>query len=281
MPRLDRTKRLMRRVWKTRSKYPVLRVPLVTRYEGGWLLAYPDEMGYGMFFKRPFENGERRLFTRILAAGSVRTFLDVGANQGIYSLIAARHMPGGRVIAFEPVEDEAAKLERNIRLNRYRNVTVERMAVGATEGEVAMFVALSGMGAYSSLRPPGKDVSAETMTVQVKAITLDTYVVEKRLSSLDLVKVDVEGGERDVLRGAEQVIRSHQPIFMIEVEDRRTMQWGYAAREIIDFLSDRGYRWCDIGSRGELYEHKMRERYSWENLIAIPERALGAFGSLR
>ena len=158
MSGLTDAKAAVRRFWKTRSRYSFLRTPLITRYEGGWLLAYPDEMGYVMFFKRGFENDERRAFQKLLRSGRIHTVIDVGANQGLYALTAARWLPAGRVIAFEPVEGEASKLSRNISLNRYSNITVEHLAVGARVEEASIFIALSGMGAYSSLRPPAEDV---------------------------------------------------------------------------------------------------------------------------
>lgn len=271
MSGLTDAKAAVRRFWKTRSRYSFLRTPLITRYEGGWLLAYPDEMGYVMFFKRGFENDERRAFQKLLRSGRIHTVIDVGANQGLYALTAARWLPAGRVIAFEPVEGEASKLSRNISLNRYSNITVEHLAVGARVEEASIFIALSGMGAYSSLRPPAEDVTAETVTARVPVTTLDAYVAEKRLPSVDLVKVDVEGGERDVLKGSDQVIDTFRPTFMVEVEDRRSRQWGYRAREIIDLLTDRDYRWYQADRGGELREHIVRESYGWQNLFAVAE----------
>lgn len=274
MSGLTDAKAAVRRFWKTRSRYSILRTPLITRYEGGWLLAYPDEMGYVMFFKRGFENNERRAFQRLVQSGRIHTFIDVGANQGLYSLIAARWLPAGRVIAFEPVEGEASKLTRNISLNRYSNITVEHLAVGARVEEASIFIALSGMAAYSSLRPPADDVTAQTVTARVPVTTLDAYVAEKRLPSVDLIKVDVEGGERDVLKGSEEVIETFRPTFMVEVEDRRSKQWGYRAREIIDLLTERDYRWYQAGRGGELSEHIVRESYGWQNLLAVAEEKI-------
>lgn len=268
--RIQDIKRFVRRAWMARSGYPVLRLPLPARYEGGWFLAYGDEMGYTIFFRRVFEAHERRFFERILRSGTVHTFLDVGANQGLYTLIAARYVPGGEVIAFEPLSSEARKLCRNVSVNRYRNVRVEQAALGAFEGEADMFMVLGGKAAYSSLRPPANDVSADSTLVRVKVSTIDHYVPSVGLSSLDLVKIDVEGGELEVLRGAERAIDRYQPVFVVEVEDRRTKQWGYAARDILDYLSVRGYRWFDIDPAGSLIPHVAAPEYGWQNLVAVP-----------
>lgn len=105
-------------------------------------------MGFTIFFKRPFEKHERRFIERFLSSGSVQTFVDVGANQGLYTLIAARHMPGGQVIAFEPLIAEAAKLRGNLAVNRYGNVRVEEKALGALEGDADMFMCLGEMSVF-------------------------------------------------------------------------------------------------------------------------------------
>ena len=107
-------------------------------------MAFGDEMGYTIFFKRIFEDHERRFFERIIKQQKIHTFLDVGANQGLYTLIAARHMARGQVVAFEPLTTEARKLSSNVLMNRYGNVRVEEMALGAFEGEAEMFMVLSG-----------------------------------------------------------------------------------------------------------------------------------------
>jgi FkbM family methyltransferase len=268
--RIRDLKRFARRAWIARSRYPVLRLPLPTRFEGGWFLAFGDEMGYTIFFKRIFEDHERRFVERIIKHERIHTFVDVGANQGLYTLIAARYMAHGQVVAFEPLTAEAKKLSSNVLMNRYTNVRVEETALGAFEGEAEMFMVLSGKAGYSSLRPPADDVSADSARVRVKVSTIDHYVLSGDLMSLDLVKIDVEGGELDVLRGAERAIDTYQPVFLIEVEDRRTRQWGYPASEILRFLSERGYRWFDIDAAGDLVPHSTTPEYPGRNLVAVP-----------
>ena len=270
---LRTVKKLVRRVWMERARYPIVSLPLPTRYEGGWFLAYGDEMGYTIFFGRPFELYERRFFERLVKSGAVNVFADIGANQGLYSLIAARHLRRGHVIAFEPLASEARKLLRNASLNRYTNVTVNEVALGAFEGEADMFMCVGGMAGFSSLRPPADDVTARSTMVRVPVSTLDQHVASNDLSSLEFVKIDVEGGELDVLKGADRAIGRYRPIFMIEVEDRRTRQWGYPASDILRFLLDREYGWFDIDRNGLLTQHRIADEYRWRNLIAVPIEA--------
>jgi FkbM family methyltransferase len=239
-------------------------------------------MGYSLFFRGPYsEHNERAFLAQCLRTGDFNSFLDIGANQGLYTLIAARYLQSGQIVAFEPVNEEAQKLERNLRLNRCKNVLVERMAVGAIEGQMDLHVCLDGKAVYSSLRPQSKDVKGRKTILQVQVTTLDAYIEDQHdIQSVDFIKVDVEGGELDVLRGAEQALSNFRPLLMVEVEDRRAQSWGYAAKEIIEFLLRRDYQWFDIVSNGYLAPHSPKHQYRWENLVAVPSERVSTVEDL-
>ncbi len=159
-------------------------------------------------------------FLRALA-GRGRTFVDVGAHIGFYSMGLA---PGfGRVLSFEPSRFQHGWLRRNRALNDYRHVLCEQVALGEAPGEATLNV-LSYEGGLNSLAP---DV-AERHTV------LDRYVVpvetldSRGLDDVDLLKIDVEGFEVPVLRGARATIQAGRPVILIEVweetERRRSVQ---------------------------------------------------------
>ncbi len=148
-------------------------------------------------------------FLRALA-GRGRTFVDVGAHIGFYSMGLA---PGfERVLSFEPSRFQHGWLRRNRALNDYGHVLCEQVALGETPGEATLNV-LSYEGGLNSLSP---DV-AERHTV------LDRYVVpvetldSRGLDDVDLLKIDVEGFEVPVLRGARATIEASRPVILIEV----------------------------------------------------------------
>ena len=110
----------------------------------------------------------------------------------------------------------------------------------------------------------------------METVRLDDYVSRFPLKRVDLVKLDVEGGEREVLQGASTVLAKFRPIFICEVLDATTQAWGYEAREIIQFLESLGFNWFDIRSDGSISPHTTREHYpEIRNYVAVPKEKVG------
>lgn len=265
-------KKIIQYIWFLRGRFPFLNFPLPCFLPFGSLyFAYGDGMGLIFFFKRPYEENEWRFVYKFLKPGM--TFFDVGANQGFYTLLAAKQVgQNGKVFSFEPVPSQIKKLKRNIKINRFHNVVTEPLALGSEMGFVNMYVCLSGDEALSSLRPPSEDINSRKKIIQVSVSTIDNYIRKNNISSVDFVKIDVEGGELNVLRGAVNTIKNFRPIFLCEVQDKRTLQWGYSASEICKFLEDYDYSWFFVGKNGELESSVFTDKHKikGENLIAIP-----------
>lgn len=140
------------------------------------------------------------LATRLATQLPCRTFVDVGAHLG--SVVAAvRQATAAKVIAFEAMPDKAAALAR-----RFPDVTVHACALGDADGTASFFVVPAASG-YSSLIK-----SAESVEIEVPLRRLDDLVTEH----VDTIKVDVEGAELGVLRGAERLISEFRPLIMFE-----------------------------------------------------------------
>src|SRR5262245_31453918 len=130
--------------------------------------------------------------------------LDVGANVGLYTLLFAKLVgPTGSVIAFEPGPVSCGLLRRNVAINGYNIVTVENAAVSDRSGEVDLFVCRTG---ESDNRIAGTLVDHDARDrMRVRCVTLDECVTEP----VDFIKIDVQGAEFLVLRGAEKTLRSN------------------------------------------------------------------------
>lgn len=127
-------------------------------------------------------------------------------------------------------------------MNGCTNVQVEEIALGDTEGRAKLYVVRGKETGCNSLRPP--DVREPTDATEVMVERLDHYADENDLLRVDFVKMDVEGAELAVLKGATEMLeRRPRPVVFCEVYDIRTRPWGYPAREIVEFLRQRGYRW--------------------------------------
>lgn len=138
------------------------------------------------------------------------TVYDIGANVGIYSLLASSLVgPSGTVYAFEPLARNLRYLRRHIALNQLQNCVVLELAVSNLEG-TRRFSAASWDYSMGRLSPKGE--------ISVQSITLDSCIYgEKGLRPPDLVKIDVEGAELEVLQGGARVLTEFHPAVFVEI----------------------------------------------------------------
>jgi len=211
---------------------------------------------------------------RALQPGMI--FLDIGAYHGIYSLVAAKRLKGsGHIIAFEPSPREFARLRLHLRWNRVHSARAECCAVGARSEEKEFFQVSSGDTSRSGLRAPASKDPLRQFTV--RAESLDNYLADSGLDRVDVVKLDVEGGELDVLRGASSLLERYRPLFVCEVLDAATEPWGYEAREIVSTFSARDFEWFDFRPGGCLSRHSIQDCYPVvRNYLAIPREKLAS-----
>jgi len=131
------------------------------------------------------------------------------------------------------------------RLNRSSNVELIPCVVGEDPGEAELYVVDRFNDACNSLRPPA--TPEPVRTVRVKVRRLDDILSELDNSKVDFLKLDAEGAELSVLHGAAKLLnRDSRPAMLVEVQDIRTKPWGYAAREILQFLVRMDYQWFAI-----------------------------------
>ncbi len=143
----------------------------------------------------------QRVISDHLPEGGV--FMDIGANVGFFTLLAARRVgKGGQVHAFEPEPRTYAALRRNIALNRLTNVTAWQLALSDTAGTATLFPHAGGNSGAASLRP----LENSGPPVAVELDTYDRLAAERGLPVPSLIKIDVEGAETKVIRGMTQLL---------------------------------------------------------------------------
>lgn len=192
-----------------------------------------------------YETEELSLCRALLPRGGV--FVDVGANIGWYAAHLAALDRSARVYAFEPVPTSRGFLARTVARNGLDNVTVEPMAVSDREGELTLYVDETIAGAASE-HPTAYAQSSSA--VRARSTTLDAYFAGGA-ARLDLVKLDVEGGELAALRGARSVIARDRPAVFCEMLRRHARAFGYHPNDIIALMSAEGYA-CFRVSGGRL-----------------------------
>ena len=247
-----------------------LRIPEIKRLEPGFLFLVWNDVIRDAVISGDFERAERKFVQRFLRPGMV--VLDVGAYHGIYTLTAAIK-GASRVIAFEPSPPQRRKLKLNLWLNRCNNVTIEKIALGKTENPGQFFVATGGAEGFSGLQPPA--VRAPVQTVSVKVTSVDSYLQNRQIQGVDFVKVDVEGGELDVFKGAQNLLRGKmRPVILCELQDKRTKAWGYTASETAALVQSFGFEWFHALNDGTL-EHVPPDADQYDgNFIAVPQERM-------
>jgi FkbM family methyltransferase len=150
------------------------------------------------------ERTKRRTFAQHVRAGGV--VYDVGANVGSYSLLASILAgPGGHVVAFEPVARNLDYLRRHVELNRLSNVEIVAAAVSDVSGTIRFHVASDPV--LGRIDPLGAS--------SVASCTLDDYADTSTSPPPTCIKIDVEGGEAAVLRGARIILSTHRPVVFV------------------------------------------------------------------
>lgn len=259
-------------IWGGRAFLPPIPVPIALPYRICWTATYPHGCDVWV---ATIEKGERRFVALTVRRGM--TVLDLGAHHGLYTTLLSRLVgPLGKVLAFEPSPRERRGLERHLRLNSCKNVTVVPMAVGSSAGSAEFYLVENLRSGASGLRRTeldGQFPKSERILVEVTA--LDEYLAENGIDRADFIKMDIEGAELEAFKGAERLLKSKdRPTLMVEMADQVTKPWGYLCREKYDLLAAWGYEWYAIRPDGTLTPSPRQERYdAFSNLVAEPALA--------
>jgi FkbM family methyltransferase len=254
---------------------PEMPIPLRLPF-GAWWLAERSALDQELMHNE-FETMETGFVKRLL--GPSMMAIDIGAHHGLYTLLLSKCVgPKGRVMAFEPSPRECERLKKHLRWNRCSNVELVPCALGDERGEADLFLVEGSQDWCNSLRPPAVDQPTETVRVSVRR--LDDVLAEREIAKVDFIKLDVEGAELPVLHGAMRLLRGEsRPAILAEVEDDRTLPWGYPAREILQFLIRMDYRWFAIAAKGALLPISCDQQTYEANLVALPVERVAEFAN--
>lgn len=216
------------------------------------------------------------LLDRILAPGML--FIDIGANIGEISLAASNRVgEAGNVIAFEPVPDLADHLAANIALNGIRNIQLCRSALSDHSGEAVMFASESRYRDGTENDGQGTLYPADhqgEIRATVPLVTLDAFAKDN-LTRVDVIKLDIEGGELAALRGANAILRKFGPALIVEVSKDSCRAAGHEMADVLNLLSDQGYVFFSIGRRGRLAPLTVDSLAASQNVYCVSSARAG------
>lgn len=203
-------------------------------------------------------------------------FIDVGANVGIHTLAIAHHVSqGGAVVAFEPHPVNHRLLLHNLEQNHLHHVVAENF--GLAEAAATLTGTGRADGGNWSLASRGD------YCFEVRLLRLDDYLREHPLPRLDLMKLDVEGAELRVLRGARRTIERFRPLIVFEVCPSWLAKMHTGVAELFAELVDHGYRIHPLPRRTIAWDQQVKAgdlaglgAGSFVNLVAVPPAATTA-----
>lgn len=244
--------------------------------EGLKVRVFPnDDLSRAVYISGLYEPSTLLVLQRILRPGS--TFIDLGANTGLFSMLASRWVEaGGHVYALEPSQREYGRLLDHLTLNGLSNVTAVRLAAGGRDGFAPLRVARFPNAGHNTLGASFAyaDVPMERVE-SVATTTLDRFVHEYGLTRIDAIKMDIEGSEYDALSNATAVLDRFRPILIVELSRGALAGFGKTPEAVIELLASAAYGVYRIGPSAELIRLAPDEAAPDGNVVAVPvERAL-------
>ncbi|MBI3568297.1 MAG: FkbM family methyltransferase [Gemmatimonadetes bacterium] len=221
------------------------------------------------------------LLGSVLKPGDV--FVDVGAHVGYFTIIAAALVgPSGHVVSFEPSPEIYAALVNHVRVNGVRHVWPMHWAVGADEGVAELHLNADNDGGHALWDVGTHVLNARSRerprTYPVFVATLDRVLAGIAPGRVKAIKIDVEGNELAVLRGARCVLETHRvPFVVAEINRHALASLGTSEEALRDHMTDLGYEtWFVAGSPPSLQRLERGQTMSGDSVFNVLFRRPGA-----
>lgn len=201
-----------------------------------YLIHYGGNLETEIFWKGAFTSWESDagwLWMQLCECCDV--IFDVGANKGIYSLVAKTINPNARVYAFEPSIYTFDKMLKNIEVNNF-DICCEKLAISNRSGEQVFYDVPRKNQTTASLSPDKmknfEGYKGEVIEYKVPTISLSQYIDENNIPAVDLIKIDIELHEPEAIEGLGEYLSTYKPIVFVEV---LTEEIAVKLNELIDF----------------------------------------------
>jgi FkbM family methyltransferase len=232
--------KLKEAIKKVLIKYHAALVPLIPnkhlpyRFAGGRI--YLNIKESPMMLARilgQYEVAKTKAISILLGSGA--TLVDVGANKGDFTLLAARAVgKDGRVLSFEPEPENCKWIRKSMQLNGYTNIALYEVALSGVDGSAQLH--LGKKSGWHTLLPVQSNLRERTINVPTRA--LDSVLEEANQFKVDVMKVDVEGAELEVLKGAYSTLSNNRNIVLL-VDIHPAL--GVDPEEVCSFLLKLGF----------------------------------------
>lgn len=187
---------------------------------------------------KAYENFEITLFKSMLKQNM--NVIDAGANFGFYSLIAAKEAPEGKIYSFEPDPINFSLLKHNIEQNGFKNIIPFQVALSDKLGKATLFTNKYNLGDHS--------ISVKNITYPQGKISVDTTTLDQLMEThkikhkVDIIKIDVQGADALVIKGAMKLLKSNNVKVFLEFWPIGLLNTGSDPRELINQLTKLSFK---------------------------------------
>ncbi len=227
-----------------------LMAPEYTYPRGSWRMLERDGLKFRLDLSNAVDHaeyfgyrdlGEQR-FAELIRPDD--TVVDVGGNIGVRALHLSRLVPQGRIISLEPDRGNYARLQEHLKMNEATNVVALNVGIGAEERMMKLYQVEEHNSGMNRIILQGEGLERIPFQ-EIRIMPLAQALEGVEVDRVNAIKVDVEGFEMEVLRGAEPVIRRDQPELFIELDDDNLRDNGSTSGELVAYLGTLGYAVLD------------------------------------
>ncbi|MDF5727467.1 MAG: FkbM family methyltransferase [Rhizonema sp. PD38] len=195
------------------------------------------------------------------------SFIDIGANVGVYTLIAASKIKHGSIYSFEALPKNFTRLEENLKINQFEQVKPYAVAVSDLIGITSLNLAERDSMPFITL-------TATENTITVPTDTLDNLLKNQSLANLTLAKMDIEGAEILAIKGATYLLKQQRPyVWILEINDA-VNNFGHQKQDVVDLLQDYGYGLYRYDADSNQLHAITLDGQQGNNVLAIANSAL-------
>lgn len=246
------------------------------RLHTGQIFIVPENMAWAFNKGRYYEKNVEHWLMRIAELIPELVFFDIGANIGYYSLVIGKL--GGQVYSFEPSKSTRLRLSLNLRLNSMKNVKTFKHALSDAAGSAKLNIYSSnGNNSLFERQIPPNHSLRLLGTEIIELITLDVLMEQSDIPFPNLIKIDVEGGELNVLKGALKTIGKGLPIILFEYSEGTARDAGFDRENLLEILRPFDYVFYGLAESSEdLTPYKIDDtdnKLVIDNIIAIPNQS--------
>lgn len=204
--------------------------------------------------------------------GNQTVFCDVGANIGLHTVFLREAFPGMEIVAFDPSPFSWRYLQLTIELNSISGVNLYPTALGDSEGEIDLY-AWGPSSSGDSLRDTGRQPGKKYNKVTVPIKRLDSF---SEIPPLTVMKMDCEGAELEILKGARDRLKLHRPLILSELNFRNQKAFGFSTEDVFREICSTDYLIFDLYFRQLDFDAFSTAHLGGEeNYILIPKEFSG------